>query len=316
MGTVDKGTDRNLLEEDDFMKIKEVCKKTGLTDRAIRFYIEKGLLTTDTLLVNGRINRDYTEDDILLLQDISTLRKAGFSIQDILDMQNSARDINDIIEAHYLKLEKEADTLKATAQRLQEINARGAMPWRKLAELLASHPEAVEAKLQLVPLPELPTEEPTRRERIKRKMARPLVIFACILLAVFFAAAGVRRYRSTKHITTILPISDVTFQNLWHENDEYFATLHTSPATASGGGYNKYFLQPTTLKVESEYYDMIVTGHSYLQANIRIDIPYEEAKKLQLLENNRQFIQVEEVLSNAEFMKDYCTVSYISTGIY
>lgn len=114
------------------MKIKEVCKKTGLTDRAIRFYIEKGLLTTDARLVNGRINRDYTKDDILLLQDISTLRKAGFSIQDILDMQNSARDINDIIEAHYLKLEKEADTLKATAQRLQEINARGAMPWRKI----------------------------------------------------------------------------------------------------------------------------------------------------------------------------------------
>ena len=79
------------------MKIKEVCERTGLTDRTIRFYIEKGLLTTDSRLVNGRINRDYSEEDILLLNDISTLRKAGFSIQDILDMQNSSRDINDII---------------------------------------------------------------------------------------------------------------------------------------------------------------------------------------------------------------------------
>lgn len=29
------------------MKIKEVCEKTGLTDRAIRYYIENGLVFPD-----------------------------------------------------------------------------------------------------------------------------------------------------------------------------------------------------------------------------------------------------------------------------
>ena len=33
------------------MKIKEVCEKTGLTDRAVRFYIE-----------NELIHPDYTEN--------------------------------------------------------------------------------------------------------------------------------------------------------------------------------------------------------------------------------------------------------------
>ena len=189
------------------------------------------------------------------------------------------------------------------------------MPWRKLAELLASHPDSLKKELRLAPLSDVPWEEPTRKQKVKRKMTRLLAVCTCIFLMALFVTTGVRHYRSTKNIITIIPISDVTFQDLWHENDEYFATLHTNPATSGGSGYDEYFLQPSTLKVESEYYYMIVTEHPYLQANIRINIPYEDAKELHLLHNDQQFIQVEEVLSNTELMKNYCTLSYISTGI-
>ena len=185
------------------------------------------------------------------------------------------------------------------------------MPWRKLAELLASHPEAVEAKLQLVPLPELPTEEPTRRERIKRKMARPLVIFVCILVVVFFAAVGVRRYLSTRTAKSYTLITGITFQDLWYEDKEFFATLCSDQE--AGIGFDKYFFQPRTLKIAPEYYSVIVKGYSYLSVNVEIEIPYEEAEELNLLEDD--FIRVEAVFSNAEFIRDYCTVVRISTGI-
>ena len=45
----------------DYMKINKVCELTGLTERTIRFYIEKGLLQTKMESVNGRINRDFME---------------------------------------------------------------------------------------------------------------------------------------------------------------------------------------------------------------------------------------------------------------
>ena len=47
------------------MKIKEICQKTGLTDRTVRYYIEEGLISpfyTENYL--GRKSFDFTEDNI------------------------------------------------------------------------------------------------------------------------------------------------------------------------------------------------------------------------------------------------------------
>ena len=45
------------------MKIKTVCERTGLSDRAIRLYIENGLLAPDkTENYTGRRSFDFSED--------------------------------------------------------------------------------------------------------------------------------------------------------------------------------------------------------------------------------------------------------------
>ena len=47
------------------MKIKEVISQTGLTDRAIRLYIENGLVTPENeKSYNGRNNYKFTQTDI------------------------------------------------------------------------------------------------------------------------------------------------------------------------------------------------------------------------------------------------------------
>lgn len=69
------------------MKIKTVCERTGLSDRAIRYYIEEGLISpnfSENYL--GRKAFSFSEDDIAMLNDIATLRKFGFSIPDIKEM--------------------------------------------------------------------------------------------------------------------------------------------------------------------------------------------------------------------------------------
>ncbi|MBR2418036.1 MAG: MerR family transcriptional regulator, partial [Clostridia bacterium] len=51
-----------------YMKIKEVIAKTDLTDRAIRLYIENGLVSPSiTENYSGRKNIEFSDDDLVAL---------------------------------------------------------------------------------------------------------------------------------------------------------------------------------------------------------------------------------------------------------
>lgn len=66
------------------MKIKEVCARTALTDRAVRHYIEEKLIAPEySENYLGRKTFYFTEADIRTLLDIAVLRKIGFSVPDI-----------------------------------------------------------------------------------------------------------------------------------------------------------------------------------------------------------------------------------------
>ena len=66
------------------MKIGEVLEKTGLTDRAVRLYIEHGLITPETSSsYSGRKNIEFSDEDVEKLRHISLLRKADFSLSQI-----------------------------------------------------------------------------------------------------------------------------------------------------------------------------------------------------------------------------------------
>lgn len=62
------------------MLINDASKVTGLTKKAIGYYVEHGLVSP-AILVNGY--RDFGEGDICALKKIMVLRKLGISIQDI-----------------------------------------------------------------------------------------------------------------------------------------------------------------------------------------------------------------------------------------
>ena len=59
------------------MRINEACKRTGLSERAIRFYVEKGLLTPKSQVINGRTTTEYSETDIEILREIAALRNSN-----------------------------------------------------------------------------------------------------------------------------------------------------------------------------------------------------------------------------------------------
>lgn len=68
------------------MKIKEVCVQTGLTERAVRFYVQEKLVVPLAQRRGGRTWLDFSPADVDRLKAISTLRKAGFTLEEIRAM--------------------------------------------------------------------------------------------------------------------------------------------------------------------------------------------------------------------------------------
>ena len=98
------------------MKIKQVCEQTGLTDRAIRYYIEEGLVfPAYTENYMGRKAYDFTEADAETLQHISTLRRFGFTVEEIRTLQQhplqSQRVLSELRERKQAAANAEQETL-------------------------------------------------------------------------------------------------------------------------------------------------------------------------------------------------------------
>lgn len=89
------------------MKIKAVCVETGLSDRAIRYYIDEGLISpnyTENYL--GRKNYDFTQEDIAALKHIATLRSFDFTVEEIRSMIHDSTKSQAIIHDVRLRTEK------------------------------------------------------------------------------------------------------------------------------------------------------------------------------------------------------------------
>lgn len=100
------------------MRMKAVCEATGLTDRAVRFYIEEGLIAPDyTESYTGRKTFDFSESDVRQLQDIAVLRKFDFTVAEIRSMLLDPEQIGPTVEAlrerKRLAIEEEQALLQA-----------------------------------------------------------------------------------------------------------------------------------------------------------------------------------------------------------
>ncbi|MBQ3498373.1 MAG: MerR family transcriptional regulator [Clostridia bacterium] len=96
------------------MKMKEVLAQTGLTDRAVRLYIDNGLIAPDIEEnYSGRKNIEFSQSDIDRLKNIALLRKIGFSIPDIKEISQGGENTKSIIEAFIQQKREniESDTL-------------------------------------------------------------------------------------------------------------------------------------------------------------------------------------------------------------
>lgn len=141
------------------MKIKTVCERTGLSDRAIRLYIENGLLAPDkTENYTGRRSFDFSEDDVTRLDQIAVLRASGFSIAQIREVQENPEKIPAIVAE---VTEKQETELRKSEKVLSSLSA--------LSEEIGSFEELAD-RLTDETIPETPPED--SRMRLRYLIAR------------------------------------------------------------------------------------------------------------------------------------------------
>lgn len=106
------------------MKIKEVIEKTGLTDRAIRLYIDEGLVLPNIEeSYSGRKSIDFSPEDINRLNNIALLRKAGFSIPEIKSIAENKESAKKIIEDFIEQTEQNIKHDTEVIEKLKSISS-------------------------------------------------------------------------------------------------------------------------------------------------------------------------------------------------
>ena len=161
------------------MKIKAVCELTGLTARTVRVYIDEKLIApkfTENYL--GRRSFEFSQSDIAALQNIATLRKYGFSIDEIrnilLDSQTSIAIIENVKQRTQIQADEYRERLKA----LSRVESLKAYSVEELSEILLQG----EAEIQFpVELPKL---------NVKR-IVKSAVIFLIVWLPFVLVIGGI-----------------------------------------------------------------------------------------------------------------------------
>lgn len=212
------------------MKIKEVCSATGLTDKAIRFYISKGLISPDfTENYSGRKSYDFSEEDVKTFSDISTLRKAGFTVEEIRQIihypNHTSKIINDLIE----RKKYEINTSSTVLNRLKTIPLEAQLDLSSLAQTL-------QAQTEKIPEPDnrLSQKLSEKTDWLKENIFRLIIAASTIVFFIIHIIQLHFNYRylhidSDKYIFTIIfyvlffaPLAISIFRMVIHKNDYHF----------------------------------------------------------------------------------------------
>ena len=122
------------------MKMREVCLRTGLTERTVRFYVEQGLLSPAREPRNGRTYLTFSEADVALLDDLATLRRAAFSLGEIAALQTDLSALPGMLAGRTAALREESQQALGFAAALERLDPAAIADLHALAAALRQSP--------------------------------------------------------------------------------------------------------------------------------------------------------------------------------
>ncbi len=159
------------------MKIKEVTQQTGLTDKAIRLYIENGLVSPGISEdYNGRKKIDFSQADIDRLRNVAVLRKAGFSINSIKQILSGGEAAEEAVESFIREAKEQINQQSDTLSILENSDFELGITFESLSNaLLYSSAE------KNVPQEDM---EPSLGERVLRQLFSIIGLIGTVLCLI------------------------------------------------------------------------------------------------------------------------------------
>lgn len=308
------------------MQIKEVCGRTGLTERTVRFYIEKGLLAPMKTWKNGREYLDFSETDIRVLERIAALRRSFFTLEQIGTMQAHPERIEGILCDYRSALQaetEERETALAFARsiegehfadvdvlyrRLKQEASRRSLPELDIhpdfGRLDEESPEERETAAR-----EWAAVQPARERRRKRKIWAVGLLSAAAVLAA--AAVGWRWYHDNRQgytILTSLMEVEVLSKGIDTSGKEgmYWLDVQIPEKDAENRGILPSFR--LTLGSDIEAYlvwDGAVYDHSYPMARLQIFLTNRRLRELGLAERTEMEQVLQTVLQDPDHIEEF-----------
>ena len=195
------------------MKMKKACEATNLTERAIRLYIAKGLITPNQK--DGLI--DFTPEDIQHLRDIALLRQMDFTMEQIGGMIANAEDIPAILAARREAAQAGSAHEGAVFAALSNLNDVSLTDLHALADSIRAR--SMSPTLNFSQFDEITEEERCRasaaaskeveRQQKRQQHLRHLIIAGGILLVVmigtfiFLTRTCIKGYIAVSPVTVV-----------------------------------------------------------------------------------------------------------------
>ncbi len=138
------------------MQIKKAAEAASLTERAVRLYEERGLISPVHIDKNGRDFREYSDADVLKLKTIASLRRALFTIDEIKEMTNCPERIPAVVASHRERMHADFANLSYLVTHIDRVNEEAVQSTEALADAIFSSPSRTERT----------DAEPTEEEKI------------------------------------------------------------------------------------------------------------------------------------------------------
>lgn len=219
------------------MKMKKACEATKLTERAIRLYLSKNLITPQQ--VNGII--DFSAEDIQHLQDIAVLRQFDFTIEQIAGMISDTSTIPAILQIRMDSAKANHTHESEVYEVLHELTSAQFGSIHSLADTIREK-RAQPPELFFYQMDEITAEERQlqRMEAVKALsfiekrtlLLRILIATVCLILAVTVAASIYLCQTRIEGYISLSPITVVELHDRMLLIEDHIATVRTSNEAA------------------------------------------------------------------------------------
>ncbi len=120
------------------MKMKEICARSGLTERAVRLYCDRGLVHPEKRWERGREYLEFSDHNLRELAVVSRLRHADFTLDEISLMLASPEQCGDVLAGWRGRITEQNQRLESAKDKLAEVSAHDAINAEHIAELLGA----------------------------------------------------------------------------------------------------------------------------------------------------------------------------------